>query len=609
MPTVCEKERGRWWVRARMGQVSSDPPDSANAPDEQSTRGLGAGFRLVGRYVRLHPRPFTFAIAGSATFAVATVASSWVLSRLTDELIRPAFRGESVPALGVFSLFIAVGLLRVVSAITRRANAAFLRYDNLATWQRKVVRQLIDQPMSFFRRRPTGDLLAAAETDADSAVTVLSPLPYALGVIVLLVTASIWMLSIDWVIGLLALTLLPLLAFSNHVFERKTYEPVEQIQQDLAVLSGGVHELVDGFSAVKALGLEDQQRAKIGADINRVAASKLRALKIRVIFESVQELLLPTVNVGILLLGAYRVRAEALTVGEVAGVLGLFNLLVWPLRLLGFALAEVPRSLAGAARLDELSNEPVPEAFLPGTPHEDMHAYELRNVRLVHDDGRAALDGINLDIKVGTTVAIVGPTGCGKSTLLDVLAGLERPTSGELRVAPLKRSMVFQEPIVLSGSVADNLTLRLPVTDSALASGVSISEAAFLDALPHGRSTVIGERGITLSGGQRQRLALARAIARDPDVLLLDDTTSALDASTEERVLAALEEASQRRADGQKRTMVIVAARPSSISFADEIVVLQEGRVVAHGTHEELLETSDDYRMLYEALADSGAAV
>jgi ATP-binding cassette, subfamily B, bacterial len=282
---------------------------------------------------------------------------------------------------------------------------------------------------------------------------------------------------------------------------------------------------------------------------------------------------------------------------------------VWPLRLLGFALAEVPRSLAGAARLDELSNEPVPEAFLPGTPHEDMHAYELRNVRLVHDDGRAALDGINLDIKVGTTVAIVGPTGCGKSTLLDVLAGLERPTSGELRVAPLKRSMVFQEPIVLSGSVADNLTLRLPVTDGALASGVSISEAAFLDALPHGRSTVIGERGITLSGGQRQRLALARAIARDPDVLLLDDTTSALDASTEERVLAALEEASQRRADGQKRTMVIVAARPSSISFADEIVVLQDGRVVAHGNHEELLETSDDYRILYEALADSGAAV
>jgi ATP-binding cassette, subfamily B, bacterial len=597
-----------------MDQVSSDPPDSANAPDTQSTRrhgatrGLGAGFRLVGRYIRLHPRPFTFAIAGSATFAVATVVSSWVLSRLTDELIRPAFRGESVPALGVFSLFIAVGLLRVVSAITRRANAAFLRYDNLATWQRKVVRQLIDQPMSFFRRRPTGDLLAAAETDADAAVTVLSPLPYALGVIVLLVSASAWMLSIDWVIGLLALMLLPLLALSNHVFERKTYEPVEQIQQHLAVLSGGVHEMVDGFSAVKALGLEEQQRVKIGADIDRVAVAKLRALKIRVVFEGVQEVLLPTVNVGILLLGAYRVRDDALTVGEVAGVLGLFNLLVWPLRLLGFALAEVPRSLAGAARLDGLLNEPIPAAYVPALPFNNMHAYELRNVRLTHDDGRAALDGINLDIKHGTTVAIVGSTGSGKSTLLDLLAGLERPTSGDLRAATLKRSMVFQEPIVLSGSVADNLTLRMPVSDRALAAGITISEAAFLDDLPHGHSTVIGERGVTLSGGQRQRLALARAIARDPDVLLLDDTTSALDASTEERVLTALGEASQQRGHGEARTLVIVAARPSSISFADEIVVLDQGRVVAHGTHEELLESSDEYRALYEALADTGAA-
>jgi ATP-binding cassette, subfamily B, bacterial len=562
--------------------------------------GFSIGWALIKRYARLHPRPFTLAVSGSAVFALATVGSSWALAKLTDDVITPAFAGKEPPVIGVFLLFSLMGLMRVISAVVRRSNAAFLRADNLATWQKKVVRQLTDQPMSFFRRRSTGDLLSAAETDADAAVTILSPLPFALGVIVLLTTSAAWMISIDWVLGLLALILLPFLAFSNQFFERYVEAPVKQIQTDLAALSGSVHELVDGFSAIKALGLEERTRAEVHGDINRVAASKIRALKVRSVFEAAQEVLLPTVNVGVLLLGAYRVRDDALTIGQVAGVLGLFNLLVWPLRLLAWTLADLPRSVAGATRIDELLSVPVPSSMKRVAPTNDKHAYELVDVSLVHDDGRIALDRVTLNIRRGSKIAVVGATGSGKSTLLDVLSGLERPSSGVIRVASDTSAMVFQEPLVLSGPVHDNLTLRLPTDPAAIEEGLSVAEAHFIDALPSGRATVVGERGITLSGGQRQRVALARAIARRSPVLLLDDTTSSLDAETEERVLAGL------AGLGRDQTLVLVAARPSSISFADEVLVLSEGRVVAFGPHAEVLAVSPEYRSLMEALSGSG---
>jgi ATP-binding cassette, subfamily B, bacterial len=594
--------------------VSGEPPkpskpgepgesgESGESPESARPRraGLGAGFALIRRYVRRHPRPFALAVSGASLFAVATVATSWALGKMTDDVVRPAFEERrDIDPTRVVVIFIVVGALRVLFALIRRTNAGFTRTENLATWQNKIVRQLLDQPISFFRRRPTGELLAATETDADAAVNVLSPLPFGCGVIVLLISAAIWMLSIDPVLGLVALILLPCLAISNHFFSQRTEGPVEEIQEGLSRLSSSVHELVDGFGVIKALGLESRQRAKVRADIDRVAAAKQKALRIRAVFEGFQDVLLPTVNVALLLLGAYRVQASALTIGQLAGVLGLFNLLVWPLRLLGFVLADLPRSVVAAARVDDVLNVSVPVKPRQLQPRDTKHAYELRDVRVVHDDGRVALDDVSLDIELGSTVAVVGSTGSGKSTLLEVLVGLEPPSSGELRMRDSKAAMVFQEAFVLSGSVQDNLTLGQDRKPDHVEEGLRVAEAAFVDGLPQARKSMIGERGITLSGGQRQRLALARAISCDAPVLLLDDTTSALDAQTEERVLAGL--ASLHR----QQTVILVAARPSSISFADRIIVLERGRVVGDGTHAELMADNLQYRQLFDALADA----
>jgi ABC-type multidrug transport system fused ATPase/permease subunit len=192
-------------------------------------------------------------------------------------------------------------------------------------------------------------------------------------------------------------------------------------------------------------------------------------------------------------------------------------------------------------------------------------------------------------------VAIVGATGSGKTTLLHLLAGLIPARSGSITVPAGGCSLVFQEPFLFAGSVHDNITLGRPVSDDDVHRALEVAEAGFVRALPDGTATIVGERGVGLSGGQRQRIALARALVARPSALLLDDTTSALDPSTEAAVLSNL------RADLAGTTVVAVASRPSTIALADEVLYMVEGAVVAHGTHEDLMQSSAGYRELMEA--------
>jgi len=310
-------------------------------------------------------------------------------------------------------------------------------------------------------------------------------------------------------------------------------------------------------------------------------------------------------NIGLVVLGAYRVDAGDITVGELSGFIYMFTLLVFPLRMIGYALSELPHSYAGYRRIKETVDDPLdfdPELAL-GHSSAPI-ALSLEHVAFTFPgETQPVIADASLAIERGTVTAFVGPTGSGKSTLIDLLAGLLAPTDGRVSLRDGTRAMVFQEAFLFSGTVRDNVVVDSAIGEADVWEALRLASAdRFVRDLPDGLDTVVGERGVTLSGGQRQRVALARALARRPDLLFLDDTTSALDPATELAVLDNL------RGSLSDTTVIMVASRPSTVALADDVVYIAEGRVAAHGTHDDLMATVPAYRGLIEAFEADRAA-
>jgi ABC-type multidrug transport system fused ATPase/permease subunit len=276
----------------------------------------------------------------------------------------------------------------------------------------------------------------------------------------------------------------------------------------------------------------------------------------------------------------------------------MFTLLVFPLRLIAYALSELPQSYAGFRRVRSTLDDPIepdPTGSL-GVAAEPA-AVTLTDVGFTYPTERVpTIDHAEATIRAGQVTAVVGPTGAGKSTLVDLIAGIVPATRGNVGVPAGERAVVFQEAFLFGGTVRDNIVLGLDATDEQVWEALHLARGDdFVHGLPDGLDTLVGERGVTLSGGQRQRVALARALIRKPSLLLLDDTTSALDPATELAVLENL------RGGLAGTTVVIVASRPSTVALADDVLYVADGRVVDHGTHNELMQRVPDYRTLVEA--------
>ena len=536
----------------------------------------------------------------AAVFGSATVASSWALGHVTDRAIVPRFqtgRTDWGTVLGALGVLVLVGLVRAIAVVARRANAARAQLRIEHALRIAVADHYHAQPMAWFDRHPTGELLARGHADPEAATQVLAPLPYATGVIVLLVVSTVWLLVTDQVLGLCAVGLFPVLVAINVVYQHRVEPAADRAQEQIGDVAAVVHESLDGVLVVKAFGAERRESARLAVQAKKLRDAQLEVALMRANFEAFVDGVPALATVGLLLGGAWRVEQGAMTVGQVVAFVNLFTLLVFPLRLIGFVLGDLPRSLAGFSRINELLADtmeggPVAEA---GAPRPGVAA-SLRDVGFSYEPGRPVLHQIDLEIPEGRTVAVVGPTGSGKSTLLALLAGLHRADHGEVSVAPGGAALVFQETFLFAESVRSNITLGLEVDESRVWDALDVAQATgFVEALPGHLDSELGERGITLSGGQRQRLALARALVRAPRLLLLDDCTSALDPTTEARIIAALRE---RRST---MTVVMVAARPSTIALADSVVFVEHGRVLAHGRHGDLLVALPNYRNLVEA--------
>jgi len=565
--------------------------------------------KLILALVSFHTGYFVIAVSGAAVFAIATVASSYGVKLLIDDVILPSFEPGSPGSvdfgawLSASLIVVSIGIVRAAGVVVRRSFAGVLEWTTARTIADRVLRHMMTQPPAWHRARMTGDVAARAGTDTDAAIALLAPLPFSSSVLVLLVAAGAWLINTDLWLGLFAFMVLPTMLATNVLYQRKVDRFYRVAQDELGELSQAAHESFDGVLVVKAFGAENRETERLAVISRRLQVARTRAVSLRSTFESLIDATPSLVNIALIAFGALRIRSGSMTIGDLSAFVYLFTLVAFPLRIVSYLFSELPHSISGWDRVQQILREPLlanPRASIGQT---DGAMVRLVNVSVSHVAGTDALHGVNLIVHKGRTVAIVGATGAGKTTLLHLIAGLVAPHIGQVSLGTKKVGLVFQEAFLFAESLRYNLALGSPVAQSELRHALHIAGASdFVDELGLGMDTELGERGVSLSGGQRQRLALARALAMGSELLLLDDTTSALDPATEATVLKNLQML------GETVTTLIVASRPSTIALADEVAFMADGVVVAMGSHADLVKSNLQYHQLISAFEhDRGA--
>ncbi|MCU1465019.1 MAG: ABC-type multidrug transport system, ATPase and permease component [Actinomycetia bacterium] len=574
------------------------------------------GVATLRRFIVAHPVPFTTSVIGSSVFALTSVLGTIVLGRVTDRIIIPAFKGHVASGTiwaGAIAIVV-VAFIRSAGVITRRYYAGMTAAANMATLRHQIADRYLDVPLSFHREHTTGTLLAHADNDVMVASEVINPLPFSTGLMLLIVFSLIALFAIDPLLTLVGLVLFPAMFALNRFYTRRVELPAQTVQERVGDVSAITHESFEGVMVVKTLGRQDAEVQRLGRAADQLRVARVRVGALRALFEPTLDALPNLAIIVLLAVGGWRVSTGAVSPGDLVQAMALFTLLAFPMRVVGFLLEEMPRSVVALDRIDGVlaaSPEPVPTDPRP-LPSGGL-AVEADGLGYEYVAGVPVLQDCDVRIASGEVVALVGPTGCGKTTLCELLAGLDRPERGVVRVGGIDLTavarrdlrssgvaLVFQESFLFTDSIANNITIgtetiATDVTDAAMRWAARIAQVAgFVDSLPAGYDTSIGERGVTVSGGQRQRIALARALIRRPRFLLLDDATSAVDATVEARILHGLR-------DELDMTTLIVAHRVSTIALADRVLFMQEGRIVATGTHTELLATNRDYETMVRA--------
>jgi ATP-binding cassette subfamily B protein len=545
----------------------------------------------------------------------------WTGAKLAVPLLAAAAVDQGIIAhddhkILVYSLIIAViGVVQAIGTALRRYTAFRISYRVETDLRERLFAHLQQLHFAFHDRAQTGQLMARANSDIQQVNLVVVLIPLTVATMFLLAGVIVVMVIHSVALALLALGALPLLSVAAARFSHRLHPVSLQLQQELGDYSGVVEESVAGIRVVKGFGTERRQEEQLRVEAEQVLDRALAGAKLRANFLPLVDFLPALALVIILGYGGHLVLQGQLQIGDLIAFNAYILYLLWPLRLVGMLIAQAARSSAAAGRINELL---VTDAAVADPPHPTplpAGGGEVRfeGVRFAYGAGPPVLSGLDLVIRPGEAVAVVGPTASGKTTVArllprfyDVDAGrilLDGVDIRQLRLRELRRAIgiVFEDTFLFTDSVAENIAFAEPD-----ASMDAVREAArlagadeFVERLPDGYDTLIGEHGYSLSGGQRQRVAIARAVLADPRVLILDDATSSVDPTKEHEIRAALRDVMR------ERTTLIIAHRAATIALADRVVLIDEGRIAAEGTHEQLLATSDRYR---HVLAQAGAA-
>jgi ATP-binding cassette, subfamily B, bacterial len=565
-----------------------------------------AAWRFVRAVVRAQAGGVIGAVVSGLFWQVGAVSAPLVVGHAIDHGVVTRDRHTLLVWLLVLLGF---GVLEVCAGGMRHIYAIRNRSASDARIRDAIFAHALRLDASYHDRVGPGELLSRASSDSQHIARMMDAIGHTIGYLVTVVAVAVVMLVLDVRLALLVLIPVPLVTVAAWLYSRRYEVGTRLLQEAWADTATLVEEAVSGIRVVKGLGAGAALSGRFRRRSDEIISRALDLARLDAVFNPLLEML-PLVGIGaVLWFGGRRVIAGDLTLGSFVTFSAYVVMLVWPLRVLGQRVTTLQKALAASARITEVL-EAEPRLREPRHPQRLERPVRgdvrVEGVRFGHEGERPVLDGLDLHVAPGESLALVGSTGSGKSTVAGLLARLYDPEEGrvlidghelrELRLVDVRTAvaLVFEETFLFSESVRENIRFGRPdAGDDEVERAAALAGATeFIAELPDGYDTILGERGFSLSGGQRQRIAIARAILADPAVLVLDDATSAVDATKEHEIRAALGEVMR------GRTTLVIAHRPATIALADRVAVLEGGRIVEEGTHEELLRSSARYRAL-----------
>jgi ABC-type multidrug transport system fused ATPase/permease subunit len=567
--------------------------------------------RIFGRLLGFL-RPYRWSLALSIVLAAGSQAAALALVRVTQSVIDEGIRAHDQRLVWILvGIAVALGAVRALLLVGRRfisgRQALGVEFD----MRNALYAHLLRLSYGFYDRHQTGQLMSRATVDLQGVRFFLGyGLIFFAQNLFTIVGATAIMFWTEWRLALVALAITPVLITLAYRYSSVSHPVLRDVQQKMADVATVAEENIVGVHVVKAFAQEEEESQKFGRRSEAVFRRTIDANRQRSLYVPLLAFIPLLAQAAILLVGGWMVVHDQLTVGEFFAFNLYVSMLILPLRMLGMWIGQSQRATASGERIFQVLDEPEEIADRPAAfdlPQGEGRV-EFETVTFGYNAARPVLHDIDLEIAPGRNVALIGHTGSGKTTLTSLVPRFYDVTAGrvlvdgadvrDLRLNSLRRAIavISQDPFLFSTTVRENIAFGAPnASDEEIEQAARQAEAhEFIAELPDGYDTVIGERGITLSGGQRQRIAIARAIATNPRILILDDATASVDATTEARIRLGLREAME------GRTTLIIAHRLSTISLADEVVVLDHGRIAARGTQGELAETSPVYREIYE---------
>ncbi|HEY3831669.1 MAG TPA: ABC transporter ATP-binding protein [Acidimicrobiia bacterium] len=535
----------------------------------------------------------------------------WAAARVAIPLLAAAAIDRSIehtrdPLWTWIVILVGAGVFQGLCTGMRRYAAFRLAYRVETDMRMQLVAHLQRLHFAYHDTAQTGQLMANAASDLNQVNQTVVLIPLTIASTIMMVAVIVVLVIISPGLCVFALIALPFLQLSAARFSRRMFPIGMSLQNELSRYSGSVEESITGIRVVKGFGAERRQIASVDNHSAGIYERSIAAARERAWFLPIIDLLPALGLAGILWYGGHQVLEGHLQIGDILAANLYVLMLIWPLRMLGQLIGQIPRSIAASARIhDVLATDPqivdAPEAQSLASGGADLR---FEHVTFGYGNGRPVLDGLDLVIPAGQAVALVGATAAGKSTVARLIPRFYDVDDGriliggvdvrELRLAELRRAIgiVFEDTFLFTESVRDNIAFADPGAPmEAVRRAARLAGAEeFIEGLPGGFDTLLGQHGYTLSGGQRQRVAIARAVLADPKVLILDDATSSVDPTKEHEIRAALAEVMR------DRTTLIIAHRPATIALADRVVLLDGGRIVADGTHDDLLASSERYR-------------